>query len=587
MGVKSMQRWLALAAAGQLMAACTGQLGDSNIPDFTASGSGGSILGSGGNGGSGSGGRSEIRPPTETGFDPSDEASADTPAVTTRVARLTHSQWQNSLHDLLKLDVSEDYTALLREDPRQAGFLFDNDGSALVVDGALLDGYERAASDLAQQVTADSALMDALVPTSGSDTERRDAFLEEFITRAHRHPATDADLATYRALFDEGPNLYDGMTGFDAGVRAVIEAALQSPNFLYRVERSQAVEFGVIPLDSYEVAVRLSYALWNTMPDDTLLAAAARDELTRADGLETQARRMLDDPRATKVLLSFHDQLLETDKFENIDPSATFFTVSPQLGEHALTEQTKYLEEILVTQQGSLADVLTSTDTFVNQELATIYGLSGSFDDTFKKVQLDGSERAGIFTHVGFLAANASSVDPDPIHRGKFLAERIACLPIAAPPVVVPPPPRVSDKTNRQRIEEYTEADGSECAACHKPLINPFGFPFENLDAIGTFRTEDQGLPVQTDAAPLLDGAPMPVDDAVDLAHALANSKNVHECYTQHALEFIYGRPHTTTDTSLVDRLAMQSLDDDLAVRDLLLGLVKTEAFLTRSTEEE
>ena len=323
------------------------------------------------------------------------------------------------------------------------------------------------------------------------------------------------------------------------------------------------------------------------MPDASLFAAASAGDLTKADKVETQAKRMLEDPRAAEVLLAFHDQLLETDKFNSITPSATFYDVSANLGDYARTEQTLFLRDLLFDNEGTLKQLLTSTQTFVNQDLATIYDLTGNYDDSFQQVQLDGQDRAGIFTHVGFLAANATSVDPDPIHRGKFLAERMACLPITAPPVTIPPPPQVSDKTNRQRIEEYTEADGSECASCHKTLINPFGFPFENYDSIGALRTTDQGLPVQTDASPILDSVPTPVADGVELATAMATSAGVHECYVTHVLEFVYGRPHSKSDQSLISRLSATSLADDASVRSILLGLVKTEAFLTRSLEEE
>lgn len=598
------RRWWALPVVGLVGLGCTGEFTDSAAsgPTPRQNGTGGSLISPSETGGQlqagsqGGGGTHVVpRPVEETGFTPGDEAAHDLPAVTTRFARLTHTQWQNSVRDLLRLDDTDDApdsTQLLREDPRQAGFLFDNDGSALVVDEALLGGYERAASELAAWVAQDSGRLSLLVPTAAADagaelSARRDAFIEAFAERAHRHSVGSGDIALYRTLFDAAPNLYDIQDEFTAGVRAVVEASLQSPYFLYRVEESQALSGSVIPLNGYEVAVRLSYALWNTMPDDALFAAAESGALTQADELEAQARRMLSDDRAAAVLLSFHDQLLDAAKFANIAPSDTFFSVSSELKDHARTEQTLFIEDTLFTQQGSVRDLFTSRDTFVNDELAEIYGLTGNYGETFQRASLDADTRAGIFSHVGFLASNATSADPDPIHRGKFLAERIACISIAAPPVDIPAPPKVSDKTNRERIEEFTEADGSACAACHKPLINPFGFPFESFDAIGAYRDTDQGLPVRTDATPLLDGSPTPVADAVELANAMANSEGVHGCYTKHALEFLYGRPEAASDTGLVERVAALSHGDDQAVVDLFLNLIKTEAFLTRSTEEE
>src|SRR5690606_5368514 len=133
------------------------------------------------------------------------------------------------------------------------------------------------------------------------------------------------------------------------------------------------------------------------------------------------------------------------------------------------------------------------------------------FGSDFQQVELNGDQRAGILTQVGFLASHATSVMPDPIHRGVFVAKRLSCLTISAPPDAVPPLPEPGDKTNREAVEEHTEAEGTSCRNCHGVVINPFGFPFESYDAIGAFRTEDNGKPVNTAAAPLIDGEPTPV----------------------------------------------------------------------------
>ena len=191
-----------------------------------------------------------------------------------------------------------------------------------------------------------------------------------------------------------------------------------------------------------------------------------------------------------------------------------------------------------------------------------------------------------MFTQVAFLAANATSVDPDPIHRGVFIAKRVACIGISAPPAMVPPLPDPAGRTNRQLVQDHTEQDGTVCASCHRPIINPFGFPFEGYDATGALRTEDRGQAVDTASSPLIEGQPLPVADALELADALASSDSVHECYAKHWTSYAFGRPSVTQDAPLVDRLGQESVLGGYSIRDLITGLVTSPAFLTRSTEE-
>jgi hypothetical protein len=260
-----------------------------------------------------------------------------------------------------------------------------------------------------------------------------------------------------------------------------------------------------------------------------------------------------------------------------------FPDVEGDLAEAARTENELFVREVFAS-GGAWADVLTSTDTFVNAELARIYGLPGDYPaDEFVPASLDAETRRGIFTQVGFLASNATSVNPDPIHRGVFLAERIACIHIGAPPESVPALPAPDGRTNRETVEEHTEVPG--CATCHQPTINPYGFPFEMYDAIGAYRETDNGFPVDTTAAPLVDGSPVDVNDAVDLADRLAGSASVHECYTQHWVEYAFGRKENMVDEAIIERLGELSLEG-ASIEELIVALVTSRAFLNRSIDE-
>ena len=531
-------------------------------------------------------------PPGSDGLGPAQEL----PAPTTRLFRLTHQQWENTVADLLYLDEPTGLSSEFRADPFVGGFAFDNNALSLEVDQALWSGYQRAAFEVAQRVADDPELIAMLALGEGNDESegeeqseaaRAQMFVQSFGRRAYRRPLTADEEQAYVELFAQGVDLYEDSAGFAAGVRLVVESMLQSPHFIYRIERSTEEVGDVIPLDSWEVASRLSYALWNTMPDDTLLAAAAGDELVDVEQVRAQTQRMLDDPRAARTLERFHHQLLRVDQFSSADPSPAIYPDAPDdLGLLAVQEHDRFLEYTIFEQEGSWRDLLTSTETFVNDELAALYGVPGDFGPQFERVELDPAQRRGLLTQVGFLASHATSANSDPIHRGVFVAERIACHHVAAPPDDIPAlPAPEAGQTNREAVELLTENPDSACAGCHASIINPFGFAFEGYDATGAFRTQEGDRPIDASAEVALGDGAVPVDDAIDLAEALAEDEQVHRCYARHWMEFAMARPHDDEDDPLVDRLAQGSLDD-LSVKDLLVELTTSRPFLTRAIEE-
>jgi hypothetical protein len=357
--------------------------------------------------------------------------------------------------------------------------------------------------------------------------------------------------------------------------------------FLYRIEESETAQGGAIALDDYEIASRLSYALWGSMPDGALFEAAAAGTLRDGSAVAAQAERMLDHENAAAMIAHFHGQLFETEGYDNITPSESAFPDAPDdLGALAREENERFVLDVVLERAGGYRDLLTSNQTFVNADLARIYGLSGSFGDAFVPATLDASERRGVFTQVGFLAANATSNQPDPIHRGVFLARRIVCLPLAAPPANIPPLPPPEGRTNRETIEDHTERDGTVCKGCHGPIINPLGFPFEGYDAIGGVRTEDNGHPIDAHSVAPVGSSAVPVMNALELADALAESADVHGCYVKHWIEALHGRAVTELDRPFYAMLGAASQRGELSVRDLIVQLVTSPAFLMRSDEE-
>jgi hypothetical protein len=539
------------------------------VPNYTDP----SGAGAGGTANGGTGGTGEVIVPI-------------TPAPEGRVSRLSHEQWENTVRDLLALDDVSGLSSVFPVQAHSAGYVFDNPADSLQVDQVLSGSYAGAAASLAQTVTSDAArLARILPPGAGDDTARARAFVESFGARAFRRPLAVEEIDAYVAMFAVGQTAYDDVTGFTAGIRLLLEALLQSPHFLYRIETSTAVEGDVVALSDWEVAQRLSYFLTNSMPDDELFRAAREERLTERADIREQAARLLDKPGARSALAHFHDQLLELHRYSGISPSPSRYPdVSPGFGESALAAARAFLDDHVFEQRQGFSSMMTTTRAFANADLAAAYGLDGDFGAGLVPVELPESERRGVFTQLGFLAANATGLSPDPIHRGVFLAKRMLCRAISAPPDNVTPIPPTGEGTNRQVVEDHTESQDG-CAGCHKRMINPYGFVFENYDAIGAYRTMDNGLPVDASASPLIDAEEVPVGGALEFADALAESREAHECFVRHLLEYSRGRQHTEADQGMIDALRRASLDDQ-PIKDLILTLAESDSFIKRSTEE-
>ncbi|NJK90000.1 MAG: DUF1588 domain-containing protein, partial [Myxococcales bacterium] len=328
--------------------------------------------------------------------------------------------------------------------------------------------------------------------------------------------------------------------------------------------------------------------LWNTVPRRRLPGRRRSPEAcARPMQIEAQARRMLEDDRAKAVVLMFHEKLLGLQKYDRIAPSSTAFPeVSPRLAQHARKEAERFIEMMFDEGLG-VRELFASPMTHVNRELAQLYRLEGDFPaDELVRADLSSTGRRGLFMHIGFLATYATAWDPDPIHRGIFLSERMACNRIGVPPGAIPPLPPAEGRTNREVVANHTEQPGTDCISCHKSLINPFGFAFEGFDAAGRVRTEDRGQPVDTLAEPAIGAATLVVRDALDLVTTMSTHPAVHRCYAKHWLEFTFGQVAERAPDGLLDRLTQRSLEG-ASVQDLILEIVRSRPFRTRSTETD
>jgi hypothetical protein len=509
---------------------------------------------------------------------------------TSRFPRLSHLQWENSVQDLLYLTQPSGLSSSFTGDP--LGGIFDNNESSLLVAPGLWADYQLAAEELSVLVTSDAARLAKLLPKDApADAEgRAKAYLEHFGMRAYRRPLSPAELTAYLALFAKGKDVVDGPDDFARGVRLTLQAFLQSPHFIYRVEASSGPPGppGItiaIPLSGFEIATKLSYMLWNTMPDDALLAAASSGKLATSAGILEEAKRLLDDERARTMVASFHHQLFEYDHYDDLnkDP-ALFLNFTPALGADMKREAEMFVEEVVFTQDGGIRELLTEPTTFVNDELAAIYGLQGDFGPDFVKVDLDPTKRSGFLTHVGFLASNATKREQHSIHRGVFVNRRVICAQLPDPPNNIPPlPPAADYKTNRERVEKHTGV-GTCGASCHGGIINPVGFAFEHYDALGQYRDAEDGNPISSSDIYSLDGKEVSFEDAVSFDELLGESDQVHACYAKHWLQYAYGRSVQKADSAAIADLSKESRK---GARALILALTQTHAFRTRTPQQE
>jgi hypothetical protein len=497
------------------------------------------------------------------------EDAADAP----RFARLTHAQWENTVQDLFRLPAPTGHSSLFQPDPPLGRF--DNNIARLTVTASHWLGYQRAAELAAEDVTADPSLIALWSPSS----EPRE-FVAGFGARAFRRPLTDAEVDRYEAIFALGPEHYAELDAATAGMRLVVETMLQSPHFLYRAETS-AASSGTVRLSGHEMANRLSYAFWNTMPDDGLFEAAAGGALDTPEGVRAEAERMFDDPRTRAQFADFHFQAFSLREYTDLDKDPGLFPEwDEQLAVAMQEEATRFLDAV-VFEDGGIRDVLTSTRAYVNADLAAIYGVPGITGDELQEVELDPAQRAGFLTRAGFLARNATLTEPDPIHRGVFVNLDVLCRPISALPDL-PDDLMPVGNTNRERINSIT-GPGTCGAGCHATMINPIGFSLENYDAIGRWRDQDNGYPVDAaDTYVFPDGRTISFENGIELSALLAEAPEVHACYTRQLLEYLYGRDMGEADVALAQDLADQSLGESLTVRELVLRVVTGTSFRNR-----
>lgn len=524
--------------------------------------------------------------PDESGVDPEPQSACVPGQIhpgPSPIRRMTRFEYNNTVRDLLG-DTSNQADAFGAEEEALG---FNNNAANLVVSDQLANKYMLAAEAISEHVT-DPAVIDTIVPcvpeVVGPDACAKQ-FIDSFLPRAFRRPIAQDEKDAFFAVYQAGSVEVDVPDSFRIGVELVIQAALQSPAFLYRVEMGQPVEAGAshVKLTDHEMASRLSYFLWGTMPDPELFAAADAGELQTKEQIEKQARRMLDDPKARLAINEFHTQWLDYDRIGNItkDP-ALFPDYSPAIGQLMRQEMNEFVDHAIFDENGGFATLMTAPYSFMAPELATFYGLTppeGAEPGKPVKVDFDPTQRAGLLTLGVLQTINAHTNQTSPVHRGKLVREQFLCYQMPPPPPNVNPkaPDPQEGQTAKERFKMHAQGD---CAGCHK-YMDPIGFGFEHYDSIGRFRTMDGTATIDATGS-VADSDVPDFTDAVDLVNKMADSKDVQQCYVKEWFRFGYGRGETKVDACTLETLNGAFDESGGDIKELLISLTQTDAFLYR-----
>jgi hypothetical protein len=514
-----------------------------------------------------------------------DAAKTCTPSIAPApLRRLSYAEYQATTKDLLGSLKTTD--TLLTRDPAARGF--ENRAALLNPSPALVEQWGDAAIDAGLKVSGAMASLVPCAPKTAAEEKTCGAtFVEQFGARVFRRPLTAEEKADYVAFFEgERAN-----ADFKGAVQLTIEVMLQSPQFLYRIEQGDpstvsSAAADRIGLTQHEIASRLSYLLWGSMPDKALFDAAAAGGLTDAAAREAQARRMLMDPRAGAMMVEFHRQWLDLDRLDKEPKDAKTYPKYDDALRGAIREESnRFVQKVMWQGPGTIAAFLTSTDAVVNAPLAALYGVSApSSTSGWGNVTLDPAQRAGFLTRANFLASRAHALEGSPPLRAVFIRDRLLCMaPLSPPADANLSEPKASAgtaaMTNRQLFEARIAP--ATCKGCHT-IINPMGYGLENYDAVGAYRTTDDGMPV--DASGSITGTDVdgPFTGGVELSKKLAQSKTVQTCVAQSWFQYALGRDLADADSCRLAKLNLALSDAGGDVRELLVALVKSPEFVYR-----
>ena len=525
-----------------------------------------------------------------TGSEPTNPLTLTPASPTTAglqpVQRLTSREYLNTIRDLLA-----DTTLTVADVPSEQdstdnnAFPFRQPTAIETVDA---DNLEGAAEQLATNLVSKIATVlpaSCTAPATTAEAGCATQFINTFGPKIYRRPLSAKEVTDLTTLYQTGRTTL-ALT-FTGAIDFLVEAMLQSPGFIYHWEKDPGTTIksgSIVQLGNYQLANRLSYFLWGSMPDTALFAAAAAGQLSTVDGVQTQVTRMLADPKAQDTMADFFDDLLDVNTLPTRPKDATVYPMYNATLSTAMETEFRSFGVSIVSGSGLFSDLFSSTSSSVTQPLATVYGLTGVTGTAAKAVTLNAAQRGGILTLAGFLTITGETNGSDPVRRGHDIYTRLLCGVLPNPPPSVPPVPApTAGISTRQRFITH---DQNACTAgCHT-VMDPIGFGFENYDGIGQYRTIDPDAKTAIDASGTipLDGQIKTFTNALQLGSLLATSPQAQTCFSIEWMRYALNR---WEDTGGADNYSIQSAltafqSGGLNIRSLIAAVATSQTFRYR-----
>ena len=499
--------------------------------------------------------------------------------------RLTSTQYKNTISDLFGPDIV--VPVISEPDTMMGGYLSVGASSSTYTPRGV-ESVEAASFGIAKQIVENEDLLDNVLPCTPvdhTDASCAQELISDLGKKLWRRSLSEEEKSTYSNIVLEAAGVYES---FSSGVEYGLAALLQSPNFLYRIELGEEDPDNSAQrrFTNDELAYRLSFFLWNSIPDEALHAAAADGSLATREGLFAQANRMLKHDKAKEGVSNFFTEYLRLYKLEDISKDPTLFEhYSHHLPEDATTETLLFLEYLIFEVEADFRESLTAKESFVNNRLAAIYNIPYSnFDGSFQYVvHPEDRHRPGLLGQTSFLALHGHSVSTSATIRGSAVRSILLCQEIPPAPVDVDTSiPEASGETLtlRDRVAEHLENDS--CAGCHL-LMDPIGLGLENFDSIGRWRETDNGATI--DASGELDGVPF--TNPTELASAIAYHSNFTWCLTRGLGRYANGREESSAEGKHLDVLDERLAHHKYQIKPFLLEVVMSPLFRKAGNIEE
>ena len=493
------------------------------------------------------------------------------------IRRLNRVEYKNTIRDLAGIDfrMADDFPA------DDVGYGFDNIGDVLTLSPLLLERYLDAADKIVEQAFKDSKFRQRYpaMPNDKKDRPKDEiirGWIEGFARRAYRRPVAAEEITRLTRFVELA---LKNKQSQDKGIQLAFKAVLCSPHFLFRVEVDHAK--GIYHVNEYELASRLSYFLWSSMPDEALFDLAGSGGLRK--DLENQARRMLKDPKARALTENFAGQWLNLRLLREFNPDPTGFPTFNEKLRDAMQTETEMFFETIVKEDRSILDFIDADFTFVNDVLGKHYGIPGIKGNKFQRVTLKGEERGGVITQASILSVTSNPTRTSPVKRGKWILENILGTP---PP---PPPPDAGelpeDKAElkgslRQRMEMHRSK--AICASCHQRM-DPLGFALENYNAIGAWRAKDGKFPVDNSGT-------LPTGQSFKGPKGLrdilkSKQSDFRKCLTEKMLTYALGRGLEYYDRCVMDDICQALVRNQDRFSAMIVAIVKSDPFQKRKSK--